>query len=128
MVQSFVLLAFVRNKIWFRHLSWHNWAKVLLGIKNGFADKSAIAVQLNLSKMTGVDIVFRTKSKTHVYTVTMYTGLNSGSGRIVYRSRTQEGFETTMKLIEFTKIDLEQQDINHELLKLIRSKVDTEFV
>ena len=58
----------------------------------------------------------------------MYTGLNSGSGRIVYRSRTQDGFETTMKLIEFTKIDLEEQDINHELLKLIRSKVDTEFV
>ena len=39
-----------------------------------FADMEGVMVNLDFDTMTGMDIVFRTRSKSHVYTVTLYTG------------------------------------------------------
>jgi hypothetical protein len=54
--------------------AWEERSNVMLKLVDIFADREGVVVNLDFDTMTGMDIVFRTRSKSHVYTVTMHTG------------------------------------------------------
>ena len=44
----------------------------------------------DLDTMKGIDLVFRTRSRSHIYTVNLYTGEKRGGGKLEYNSLTEE--------------------------------------
>ena len=70
--------------------AWEERSKVMLKIVDLFADLDGVAVNLDSNTMTGLDIVFRTATKSHVYTVTLHTGTERGNGMIEYFAQKED--------------------------------------
>ena len=72
-----------------------------------------------IETLAGMDVVFRTRSKSHVYTITLFTGKRRGDGKIDYKSLSEGGIEEAEKAVEFKPKD----DLGEYLLQGIRQKV-----
>merc|ERR1719397_1915568 len=64
--------------------AWEERSKEMLKLLDIFADEEGVVVNLNFDTMTGMDIVFRTRSTSHVYTVTLTTGNRRGECKVDY--------------------------------------------
>ena len=71
-----------------------------------------------------MDVVFRTRSKCHVYTITLYTGKKRGDGKIEHKSLSQGGNEAAENGVEFKAKDLAEMPLGEYLLQEIRQKVE----
>ena len=71
-----------------------------------------------------MDVVFRTRSRSHVYTITLYTGKKRGDGKIEYRSLSEGGAEEAEKGVEFKAKDIAEMPLGEYLLQEIRQKVE----
>ena len=73
-----------------------------------------------------MDVVFRTRSRSHVYTITLYTGKKRGDGKIEYKSLSdsESGIEEAEKGVEFKAKDLAETPLGEYLLQEIRQKVE----
>ena len=74
-----------------------------------------------IETLAGMDVVFRTRSKSHVYTITLFTGKRRGDGKIDYKSLSEGGIEEAEKAVEFKAMD--ERDLGEYLLQGIRQKV-----
>ena len=87
--------------------AWEERSKVMLQLVNVFAGLKEVAVTLDSDTMTAIDLVFRTRSRSHVYTVTLYTGNKRGAGNIEYKALTlEDGKVLVMEPAEFKANDL----------------------
>ena len=73
-----------------------------------------------------MDVVFRTRSRSHVYTITLYTGKKRGDGKIEYKSLSDSevGIEEAENGVEFKAKDLAETPLGEYLLQEIRQKVE----
>ena len=74
-----------------------------------------------IETLVGMDVVFRTRSKSHVYTITLFTGKRRGDGKIDYKSLSEGGIEEAEKAVEFKAMD--ERDLGEYLLQGFRQKV-----
>ena len=90
-----------------------------------FADLDEVAVNLDQDTMTGIDLVFRTRSRSHIYTVNLYTGEKRGGGKLEYNSLSDDGKKLSMEPVEFKAKDIEdgKADLGQALLRAIEEKV-----
>ena len=106
--------------------AWEERSKVMLQLVNVFAGLKEVAVTLDSDTMTAIDLIFRTRSRSHVYTVTLYTGNKRGAGKIEYKALTlEDGKVLFMEPAEFKASDLKEGDasLGQALLKAIRERV-----
>ena len=71
-----------------------------------------------------MDVVFRTRSRSHVYTITLYTGKKRGDGKIEHKSLSEGGIEEAENGVEFKAKDLAETPLGEYLLQEIRKKVE----
>ena len=71
-----------------------------------------------------MDVVFRTRSRSHVYTITLYTGKKRGDGKIEHKSLSEGGIEEAEKAVEFKAKDLADMPLGEYLLQECRQKVE----
>ena len=71
-----------------------------------------------------MDVVFRTRSRSHVYTITLYTGKKRGDGKIEHKSLSEGGIEEAEKGTEFKAKDFAEMPLGEYLLQEIRQKVE----
>ena len=103
--------------------AWEERSKVMLKLVDIFADTEGVVVNLNFDTMTGMDIVFRTRSTSHVYTVTLTTGNRRGECKVDYNSLSDDGKKIGMKPWEFKANDLEEMDLGDRLIKEIKKDI-----
>ena len=91
--------------------AWGERSEVMLKLVDTFADIEGVMVNLDFDTMTGMDIVFRTRSKSHIYTVTLFT--EKGDCKIEYSSQENEGGRTqNWKPNEFSAKEMEEMGEN----------------
>ena len=91
--------------------AWGERSDVMLKLVDTFADIEGVMVNLDFDTMTGMDIVFRTRSKSHIYTVTLFT--EKGDCKIEYSSQENEGGRTqNWKPNEFSAKEMEEMGEN----------------
>ena len=95
----------------------------MLNLVDIFADTEGVVVNLDFDTMTGIDIVFRTRSTSHVYTVTLTTGNRRGECKVDYNSLSDDGKKIGMKPWEFKANDLEEMDLGDRLIKEIKKDI-----
>ena len=100
--------------------AWEERAMVMLKLVDIFADVEGVAVNLDFDTMTGMDIVFRTRSKSHVYTVSLYTGNKRGDCKVAYSSQSEDGKKQHWKPTELKAKELEERDLGELLLTEIK--------
>ena len=110
-----------------RHLqtaydAWEERSKVMLKIVYLLADLDGVAVNLDSDTMTGLDIVFRTATKSHVYTVTLHTGTERGDGMIECFAQKEDDKRDENQAWKLTAKELD--NVDKILLNLIRKDID----
>jgi len=103
--------------------AWEERSVVMLKLVEIFADMEGVMVNLDFDTMTGMDIVFRTRSKSHVYTVTLYTGNKRGDCKVAYCTQTEDGKKQNLQPEELKATQLEQMDLGQKLLNAIRNNI-----
>ena len=88
-----------------------------------FADLDEVAVNLDSDTMAGLDIVFRTPTKSHLYTVTLHAGAERGDGRVEYFVQKEGEKLEKIQTWEVTAKDLEAEDMGKVLLNLIQEDI-----
>ena len=58
-----------------------------------------------------MDIVFRTRSKSHIYTVILFTENKRGCCKVEYSSKDREGKRVNWKPNEFSAMEMEEVDL-----------------
>ena len=102
--------------------AWEERSKVMLKIVDLFADLDGVAVNLDSDTMTGLDIVFRTATKSHVYTVTLHTGTERGDGKIEYFAQKEDDKQDENQAWKLTAKELD--NVDKILLNLIGKDID----
>ena len=102
--------------------AWEERSKVMLKIVDLFADLDGVAVNLDSDTMTGLDIVFRTATKNHVYTVTLHTGTERGDGKIEYFAQKEDDKQDENQAWKLTAKELD--NVDKILLNLIGKDID----
>ena len=110
-----------------RHLqtaydAWEERSKVMLKIVDLLADLDGVAVNLDSDTMTGLDIVFRTATKSHVYTVTLHTGAERGDGMIEYFAQKEDDKRDENRAWKLTAKELD--NVDKILLNFIGKDID----
>ena len=110
-----------------RHLqtaydAWEERSKVMLKIVYLLADLDGVAVNLDSDTMTGLDIVFRTATKSHVYTVTLHTGTERGDGMIEYFAQKEDDKRDENQAWKLTAKELD--NVDKILLNFIGKDID----
>ena len=100
--------------------AWKKRSKVILNLASRFQATKELAVCVDYTTMTSIDLVFRTENKAHVLTVSLYTNAVSGGGRISCKTQSADGQKKELKLNEFTDQDLAVGDLC-EVLKTLRA-------
>ena len=77
-----------------------------------------------IETLAGMDVVFRTRSRSHVYTITLYTGKKRGDGKVEHKSLPEGGVEEAAGWTEFKAKDLAEMPLGEYLLQEIRQKVE----
>lgn len=103
--------------------AWGERSDVMLKLVDTFADIEGVMVNLDFDTMTGMDIVFRTRSKSHIYTVALFTGNRRGDCEVKYISRTEDGKEMKASS-EFKAKELEEMDLGELLLFNIKININ----
>jgi len=103
--------------------AWEERSKEMMKLVDIFADEDGVMVNLDFDTMTGMDIVFRTRSRSHVYTVTLYTGNRRGDCKVEYDSKACDGKKVVMKPWEFKANDLEEIHLGDRLIKEIKKDI-----
>ena len=103
--------------------AWEERSKVMLRIVDLFADLDEVAVNLDSDTMAGLDIVFRTPTKSHLYTVTLHAGAERGDGRVEYFVQKEGEKLEKIQTWEVTAKDLEAEDMGKVLLNLIQKDI-----
>ena len=104
--------------------AWEERSGVMLKLVDIFADVEGVMVNLDFDTMTGMDIVFRTRSKSHIYTVTLYTGNKRGDCEVAYCSQTEDGKKQNWKPSKFKAKELEERELGNLLLKEIKKDIE----
>ena len=94
----------------------------MLKIVDLFADLDGVAVNLDSDTMTGLDIVFRTATKSHVYTVTLHTGTERGDGMIEYFAQKEDDKRDENQAWKLTAKELD--NVDKILLNFIGKDID----
>jgi len=102
--------------------AWEERSDVMLKLVDTFADMEEVMVNLDFDTMTGMDIVFRTRSKSYIYTVALFTGIRRGDCGVEYTSRTEDGKESTRGK-DFKAKEFEEIGLDKILLQLIRGNI-----
>ena len=110
----------LEEKLYQAATAWEERSKVMLDLVNIFADVEGVAVNLDSDTMTCMDIVFRTRSKSHVYTVTLYTGNKRGDCKVAYCSKSEDSKKQHWKPTELKAKELEERDLGELLLVEIK--------
>lgn len=103
--------------------AWGERSEVMLKLVDTFADIEGVMVNLDFDTMTGMDIVFRTRSKSHIYTVTLFTGNRRGDCEVEHISRTEDGKEYKASK-EFNAKELEEVDLGKFLINNIKININ----
>ena len=103
--------------------AWEERSMVMLKLVDTFADVGGVAVNLNFDTMTGLDIVFRTRSKSHVYTVCLYTGNRRGDCKVTFKSQLESGKIHEFKPWEKKAKELEEMDLGKNLVSRMRQDI-----
>ena len=103
--------------------AWEERSKVMLKLVDIFADVEGVAVNLDLDTMLGMDIVFRTRSKSHVYEVTLYTGNKRGDCKVTFKSLLENGTMKQFKPMEIKAKELKEMDLGKYLVNLMRQDI-----
>ena len=103
--------------------AWEERSMVMLKLVDTFADVGGVAVNLNFDTMTGLDIVFRTRSKSHVYTVSLYTGNRRGDCKVAFKSQLESGKIHEFKPWEKKAKELEEMDLGKNLVSRMRQDI-----
>ena len=103
--------------------AWEERSKVMLKLVDIFADVEEVMVNLDFDTMTGMDIVFRTRSKSHVYTVSLYTGNKRGDCKVAFKSLLESGKIQEFKPWEWKARELEEKDLGKHLVNLMRKDI-----
>ena len=102
--------------------AWEERSKVMLKIVDLFADLDGVAVNLDSDTMTGLDIVFRTATKSYVYTVTLHTGTERGNGKIEHFAQKEDDKRDEDQAWNLTAKELD--NVDKILLNLIGKDID----
>ena len=110
-----------------RHLqtaydAWEERSKVMLKIVYLLADLDGVAVNLDSDTMTGLDIVFSTATKSHVYTVPLHMGTERGDGMIEYFAQKEDDKRDENQAWKLTAKELD--NVDKILLNLIGKYID----
>ena len=100
--------------------AWEERSMALLKLVDIFQEEDGVALNLDSDTMTCMDIIFRTKSKIHLYTVTLYTGNKKGDCNVAYCSQNGAGEKQNWKPTELKAKELEERDLGDLLLMEIR--------
>ena len=101
--------------------AWEERSKVMLKIVDLFADLDGVAVNLDSDTMAGLDIVFRTPTMSHLYTVTLHAGAERGDGRVEYF--TQKEGEKPEKVQTWEATAKKLEDMGEMLLDFIQEDI-----
>jgi len=107
--------------------AWEERSKVMLKLVDTFADVEGVMVNLDFDDMTGMDIVFRTRSKSHVYTVSLYTGNKRGDCKVSFKSLLESGKICEFKPREIKATELEEMDLGKNLVNSIRKEISEDL-
>ena len=100
--------------------AWEERSMALLKLVDIFQEEDGVALNLDSDTMTCMDIIFRTKSKIHLYTVTLYTGNKKGDCNVAYCSQNGAGEKQNWKPTELKAKELQERDLGDLLLMEIR--------
>ena len=103
--------------------AWEERSGVMLKLVDIFADVEGVMVNLDFDTMTGLDIVFRTRSKSHVYTVSLYTGNRRGDCKVAFKSQLESGKIHEFKPWEKKAKELEEMDLGKNLVSRMRQDI-----
>jgi len=101
--------------------AWEERSIVMLKLVENFADTEGVVVNLDFDTMTGMDIVFRTRKKSHVYTVILYTGNKRGDCKVEHCTQTLDGQQLNFQPDELKAKQLEEMDLGEILLMQMRN-------
>ena len=105
--------------------AWEERSDVMLKLVDVFADMEGVMVNLDFDTMTGMDIAFRTRSKSHIYTVALYTGNKRGDCKVECNSKTEDG-KKSISGVEFNAQELEKMDLGKFLINEIRKNINAD--
>ena len=101
--------------------AWKARASLIMSLANEFAGREQFRFELDSSKMSAIDIAFRTPAKSHIISVLLYVGEFAGGGRILHKTETSDGQYDERKLNEFTAEDVSKHDICVVVLSIINT-------
>ena len=108
--------------------AWEERSKAMLKLVDIFADREGVVVNLDFDTMTGMDIVFRSRNKRHIYTVTFFTGYKRGDCKVEYCSQMDNGRTENWCPNEFSAEDLKDIDLGKNLLEAIKKDIAEDFL
>ena len=108
--------------------AWEERSKEMLRLVDIFADREGVVVNLDFDTMTGMDIVFRSRNKRHIYTVTFFTGYKRGDCKVEYCSQMDNGRTENWCANEFSAEELKDIDLGKNLLEAIRKDIAEDFL